>query len=89
MTPDANAEWTPEDVRALRRRLALSQQELARALGVRQQTVSDWETGLHSPQGASRRMLELLAERPGEDAPRLRVAAEPRAPYGNGGGGAL
>ncbi len=31
-------------------------------LGVRQQTVSEWETGLHAPRGASRRMLSIVAE---------------------------
>ena len=37
---------------------------MARLLGVRQQTVSDWETGLHEPQGASRRILSIIAEDP-------------------------
>ncbi len=65
--------WAPGSVRALRRRLRASQQELARLIGVRQQTVSDWETGLHAPQGASRRLLDLLAgspaAAPGEEIP--------------------
>ncbi|WBL36898.1 helix-turn-helix domain-containing protein [Tepidiforma flava] len=54
--------WTAEEVLALRRRLGLSQAAMARRLGVRQQTVSDWETGLHRPRGASARLLRLLAE---------------------------
>lgn len=65
-------EWTPERVAALRRRLGLSQAGLARLLGVRQQTVSEWETGLHRPRGASVRLLRLVAEE--------------RAPYDAGGG---
>ena len=62
----AKREWQPEDVYGLRYRLGASQQELARLLGVRQQTVSDWETGLHAPQGASRRLLSMVAEQRGE-----------------------
>lgn len=46
----------------LRYDLGLSQGEFSRILGVRQQTVSEWETGLHSPRGASRRMLSIVAE---------------------------
>ena len=54
--------WEAEAVAGLRYDLGLSQQELARILGVRQQTVSEWETGLHEPRGASRRMLSIVAE---------------------------
>lgn len=46
----------------LRYDLGLSQDEFSRILGVRQQTVSEWETGLHAPRGASRRMLSIVAE---------------------------
>jgi DNA-binding transcriptional regulator YiaG len=57
--------WDAERVRRLRRTLALSQQAFAHELGVRQQTVSDWETGLYRPRGASARVLSLVAERAG------------------------
>lgn len=36
---------TPEDLRARRKALGLSQQKLAEALGVTQHTVSRWEEG--------------------------------------------
>jgi len=49
-------------VAALRLRLGLSQAELARRLGMRQQTVSEWETGRYAPRGASATLLHLLAE---------------------------
>lgn len=52
-------------MRALRRHLGLSQEGLAQELGVRQQTVSDWETGRYRPRGASARLLTLVAERSG------------------------
>jgi DNA-binding transcriptional regulator YiaG len=58
-------EWDARQVRRLRRYLGLSQAELARELGVRQQTVSDWETARYRPRGASARLLTLVAERAG------------------------
>lgn len=54
--------WTAERIAALRAGLGLTQQEMAGALGVRQQTVSEWETGRYLPRGASSRMLGVLAE---------------------------
>ena len=55
--------WDAQGVRALRQHLGLSQQELAEELNVRQQTVSEWETGQYRPRGASERLLSLVAER--------------------------
>lgn len=55
--------WEASGVRALRRHLGLSQKGLAEELGVRQQTVSEWETGLYRPRGASARLLAIIAER--------------------------
>jgi DNA-binding transcriptional regulator YiaG len=65
--------WTAADVLALRRRLGLSQAALAEELGVRQQTVSEWETGRYQPRGASARLLGMLAEASG-DVPGLEPA---------------
>ena len=55
--------WDAGQVRALRRHLGLTQAELSDELGVRQQTVSEWETGAYQPRGASARLLSLVAER--------------------------
>ncbi len=54
--------WSADSIAGLRARLGLTQAEMARALGVRQQTISEWETGRYEPRGASRRMLQFLAE---------------------------
>ena len=54
--------WTAERVAALRAALHMSQAEFAAVLGVRQQTVSEWETGRYAPRGASARLLGLVAE---------------------------
>ena len=58
----AHDPWTAERIAALRAELGLSQAEMAEELGVRQQTVSEWETGRYAPRGASVRVLRLLAE---------------------------
>jgi DNA-binding XRE family transcriptional regulator len=55
--------WEAASVRALRRHLGLSQSGMAGELGVRQQTVSEWETGLYRPRGASARLLTIIADR--------------------------
>ena len=57
--------WNAGQVRALRQHLRLSQRELAEELGTRQQTISEWETGLYQPRGTSARLLTLVAERAG------------------------
>ena len=59
--------WDAGRVAALRGRLALSQAAFARELGVRQQTVSEWETGRYAPRGASARLLALFEERAAYD----------------------
>ncbi len=61
--PGGRPFWEAISVRALRRHLGLSQREMAAELGTRQQTVSEWETGLYRPRGASARLLTIVAER--------------------------
>lgn len=55
--------WGRAGIYALRRHLGLTQQDMADELGVRQQTISDWETGMYRPRGASSRLLAIVAER--------------------------
>ncbi len=57
--------WDAQRVRALRRHMGYTQQQLSDELGTRQQTVSEWETGMYQPRGASARLLSLIAERAG------------------------
>lgn len=59
------ASWDAKSVRALRRHLGLTQQQLSDELGVRQQTVSEWETGLYKPRGPSVTLLSLISEHAG------------------------
>jgi DNA-binding transcriptional regulator YiaG len=58
-------EWDAGRVRALRQHLGLTQAALSSELGVRQQTVSEWETGVYCPRGAAARLLRIVAERAG------------------------
>ncbi|MBI4213929.1 MAG: helix-turn-helix domain-containing protein [Chloroflexi bacterium] len=55
--------WTAGRVRELRKSLDLTQERFAQHLGVRQQTISEWETGVYVPRGASARVLDLVAEK--------------------------
>ena len=55
--------WQAGQVKGLRQHLGLTQEELARELGTRQQTISEWETGMYAPRGLSERLLSIVAER--------------------------
>jgi DNA-binding transcriptional regulator YiaG len=65
MATRRRAAWDSATVRGLRLHLDLTQGQLAEELGVRQQTVSEWETGVYRPRGASERLLTIVAERAG------------------------
>ena len=56
-------QWDSQRIRALRHHLGLTQRELAGNLGTRQQTISEWETGMYKPRGASSTLLSIIAER--------------------------
>lgn len=43
--------------------MGLTQREFAEQLGTRQQTISEWETGMYQPRGASATLLTIIAER--------------------------
>ena len=68
-------EWDSRSVRALRRHMGLTQSEMAGRLGTRQQTISEWETGLYQPRGASSTLLSIVAERAG-----FKYTAKPSEP---------
>lgn len=57
--------WDADSIRDLRRYLEMTQQEMSHELGVRQQTISDWECGYHQPRGGMSRLLTIVAERAG------------------------
>jgi len=49
------------NVRAIRKRLGLSQQEFARRFGFSVRTLRDWEQGRRIPEGANRAYLTVIA----------------------------
>ena len=55
-------QWDAESVRALRKHLGMTQQQMSDELGTRQQTISEWETGMYRPRGGMNRLLTLVAE---------------------------
>jgi DNA-binding transcriptional regulator YiaG len=57
--------WDRSRIKALRGYLDMTQVELADEMGIRQQTVSEWETGIYIPRGASIKLLTMIAERAG------------------------
>src|ERR1700749_2879155 len=54
---------TPE-VRDLRRRACLTQQEFAARLGVPVETIRNWEQGKRAPRGPARALLAVIAHAP-------------------------
>jgi len=65
--------WDGQGVRSLRRHMRLTQSKMAEELGTRQQTISEWETGMYRPRGTSATLLTLVAERSGfKYAPRVK-----------------
>ena len=58
-------DWDAEKVKALRDYLGLTQTQFAEELGVRQQTISEWEVGVYQPRRSTSKYLALIAERAG------------------------
>jgi DNA-binding transcriptional regulator YiaG len=54
--------WDGDSIQALRRHLGLTQSEFSLKLGTRQQTISEWETGMYRPRGAAATLLSMVAE---------------------------
>jgi Predicted transcriptional regulator len=62
----ASREFTfhPEDVRAIRAKLAKSQSEFARMIGVSVGTLQNWEQGRREPEGPARALLLVASKAP-------------------------
>ena len=57
-------EISPENVRAIRRKLSKSQSEFALMIGVSVATLQNWEQGRRRPEGPARALLRVAAENP-------------------------
>jgi putative transcriptional regulator len=71
----AEYQWDAASIHALREYLQMTQQEMSEELGTRQQTISEWETGMYCPRGGMNRLLTLVAERAGFDYQAVTEAA--------------
>ena len=52
------------EVRSLRRRAQLTQQEFAARIGVPVETIRNWEQGKRAPRGPARALLAVIAHAP-------------------------
>jgi DNA-binding transcriptional regulator YiaG len=57
--------WDQNAIKALRKHMSLTQAAFAQELGVRRQTVSEWENGVYEPDRSTAKHLELIAEQKG------------------------
>lgn len=53
--------WEQQAIRALRKHMGMTQAKFAAELGVRRQTVSEWENGVYEPDRSTAKHLELIA----------------------------
>ena len=54
----------PEEIRATREKLKMSQSVFALVIGVSKKTVESWEAGRYMPDGAARRLITILQKDP-------------------------
>ena len=59
--------WNMHTIKNLRKYMGKSQVEFSNDLGVRQQTISEWETGVYEPRGGSVTLLNLISSEIGFD----------------------
>ena len=54
----------PVDVKALRAKVGMTQEEFARAAGISVDTLQNWEQGRRRPQGAAVALIRIVARDP-------------------------
>ena len=64
LRPGRVTELQAEDVRAIRSKLAKSQEEFARMIGVSVATLQNWKQGRRRPEGPARALLRVAARNP-------------------------
>ena len=57
-------QFSPDQIKALRRQLSCSQRIFAPFIGVGTQTLRGWEQGLHVPTGSVHRLMDEIRRRP-------------------------
>ena len=64
MQPSRVTKFAHVDVKEIRRRLAKSQSEFAKMIGVSVATLQNWEQGRRRPDGPARALLTVAAKNP-------------------------
>ncbi|MEM9214269.1 MAG: helix-turn-helix domain-containing protein [Cyanobacteria bacterium P01_F01_bin.150] len=59
---DGEIAWTGQTIKALRRHKGLKQEDFAKELGVRRETVSEWENSKYEPDRSKRKLLKFIAK---------------------------
>jgi len=72
VTIDTKVGMTPKQIRALRKELNLTQQELADRVGAQRVSVARWEIGSSRPTGAYLKLLLEVSEKATEKKPNRR-----------------
>ena len=62
--PSRISRFDPLEVKAVRRKLKVSQIQFAHLIGVSAATLRNWEQGRTYPEGAARALLKVAAKRP-------------------------
>lgn len=62
--PSRVTTFNPVEVKAIRKRLQVSQAQFAYLIGVSAATLRNWEQGRTFPEGAARALLKIAAHRP-------------------------
>jgi len=59
---------TGEEIKVLRKKMGLTQEDFASKVGARTTTISRWETGKQRPGRMARKLLDLMKERVDREA---------------------
>ena len=64
LKPSRTIEFTPLDIKEVRRKLHKSQSEFALMIGVSISTLQNWEQGRRRPEGPAKALLKIAFENP-------------------------
>lgn len=64
VAPSRITEIQPPEIREIRKKLHLSQQEFALMIGVSPRTLQNWEQGRRTPEGPASALLKVAAANP-------------------------
>jgi DNA-binding transcriptional regulator YiaG len=59
---DGEIVWHQDAIKALRKHMQMTQSQFAEELGVRRQTISEWENGVYDPDRSTSKFLRLIAK---------------------------